>query len=318
MKKQHPHRAYLERRRLLAGDFERRLEDNEYFELFEEDERTTTQTRPRTTSTPGTPRSESSREDPLMSAFLMMVGAVGGESLERLEDSQCERGHHAVSAHGQLPIQGSPGYRDRGYRGMEPVVLEGAEDRLAILKRWLAHPDLPKEDLGRVKYQIEVLTEDIERARVWRAMGFEFGAPVDKLFRQVRFPQGWKRQSTDHAMYSDFVDTAGRKRIQMFHKSSFCDRDAFMHYVRRFTVARDYSNRDVIRTRVLDCGKEIFSSEPTPLQEPKVHTPDHVTRRESLEARQHALCCAWLDEHYPNHNDPAAYWDDAPELPAGP
>lgn len=265
--------------------------------------------RARTTSTPGSPRAESTREDPLLSAFLMLAGAVGGESADKLADAQCERGHRAVSAGGQLPINGSPGYRDRGSRGMEPVVLEGAEERLEILKQWLVHPDLPREDVGRVEYQIGALTEDLERARVWRELGFEFGAPVDDLFRQVKFPEGWKRRSTDHAMYSDFVDERGRKRISMFYKSAFYDREAFMHYVRRFSVARDYSNSDVIRVRVLDCDKEVFSAEPVDLPDPKRFSPEYVHRREAIEAEQRAACCAWLDEHYPESNDPAAYWD---------
>lgn len=61
------------------------------------------------------------------------------------------------------------------------------------------------------------------------ALGFKLGDPVpgDSLFRYATLPDGWKRQPSDHSMWSHVVDELGRKRVAMFYKAAFYDRDAF-------------------------------------------------------------------------------------------
>lgn len=261
------------------------------------------------TTTPGHPQARSAHEDPFLIATIMLGEAMYGTPFDKIVDDQCEIGSSAVSARGQLPINGSPGYRDRGGR-MEPVLLEGAEDRLKILRAWLVDPELPPEDVGRVTFQIEALSEDIECARVWKAMGFEFGPAVDSVFRQARFPAGWKQKSTDHPMYSDFVDERGRKRLSMFFKTVAFASEAWVRFVRRFSVMRDYDKEYVIRTRVLDAGVEVFSADPVELPSSNsVWSPEYVRARQSAEEEQRKVCRAWLEQNYPHYNDPTAYWD---------
>jgi hypothetical protein len=62
------------------------------------------------------------------------------------------------------------------------------------------------------------------------ALGFTFGPPDngDALFRKATLPPGWKREGSDHAMWSHLVDTLGRRRVAIFYKAAFYDRDAFM------------------------------------------------------------------------------------------
>ena len=62
------------------------------------------------------------------------------------------------------------------------------------------------------------------------ALGFTFGEPDpgDKLFRPATLPEGWKRQASDHSMWSHLVDPLGRNRVAIFYKAAFYDRDAFM------------------------------------------------------------------------------------------
>lgn len=61
-------------------------------------------------------------------------------------------------------------------------------------------------------------------------LGFTFGAPDpnDSLFRPATLPPGWRREGSDHAMWSYLVDANGRRRVQIFYKAAFYDRDAFM------------------------------------------------------------------------------------------
>lgn len=62
------------------------------------------------------------------------------------------------------------------------------------------------------------------------ALGFTFGEPdpADPLFRPATLPDGWKREASDHDMWSYIVDGLGRRRVSVFYKAAFYDRKAFM------------------------------------------------------------------------------------------
>ncbi len=64
----------------------------------------------------------------------------------------------------------------------------------------------------------------------FEALGFVFGEVDrnDSMFQQVTLPDGWKREGSDHAMWSYIVDDLGRQRVSIFYKAAFYDRDAFM------------------------------------------------------------------------------------------
>ncbi|MER7213553.1 hypothetical protein ABT340_41370 [Streptosporangium sp. NPDC000239] len=61
-------------------------------------------------------------------------------------------------------------------------------------------------------------------------LGFILGDPVDGdcLFRHAELLAGWKREGSDHAMWSHIVDELGRARCSIFYKASWYDRDAFI------------------------------------------------------------------------------------------
>lgn len=55
--------------------------------------------------------------------------------------------------------------------------------------------------------------------------------PGDDLFVRCTIPDGWKRQGSDHAMWSHIVDDRGVRRVAVFYKAAFYDRDAFVSIV---------------------------------------------------------------------------------------
>lgn len=63
------------------------------------------------------------------------------------------------------------------------------------------------------------------------ALGFTFGEPDpgDPMFRPATLPDGWRRESSDHAMWSYLVDANGRRRVAVFYKAAFYDRRAHMN-----------------------------------------------------------------------------------------
>jgi hypothetical protein len=85
----------------------------------------------------------------------------------------------------------------------------------------------------------------------FEALGFTFGDPDpgDPIFRPATLPEGWRREGSDHAMWSHLVDGLGRKRAGVFYKAAFYDRSAHMrldslaHYV---TCAVEYDEGPVI------------------------------------------------------------------------
>jgi hypothetical protein len=133
-----------------------------------------------------------------------------------------------------------------------------------------------------------------------KAVGFELG-PVtdgDPLFRQATLPPGWKKQPTDHSMWSEIVDDKGRKRFSVFYKAAYYDRGAHMHAEQRFRVRTIYPEADYVVKRVVitDCETEIRE----------------VGRYAGFDAgdlREQGQ--RWLDANKPNWKDPAAYWDEA-------
>lgn len=63
-----------------------------------------------------------------------------------------------------------------------------------------------------------------------KALGFELGQPLlnDPMFRTAKLPLGWKREGSSHAMWSYIVDEHGYRRVSIFYKAAFYDRNAHL------------------------------------------------------------------------------------------
>lgn len=79
-------------------------------------------------------------------------------------------------------------------------------------------------------------TEASDGDEPYLALGFTFGEPDkgDALFRPATLPPGWKREGSDHAMWSYIADQHGRHRVAIFYKAAFYDRRAFMRLESRY------------------------------------------------------------------------------------
>jgi hypothetical protein len=157
----------------------------------------------------------------------------------------------------------------------------------------------------------DVLPTDglISNRETLEAMGVAIGAQVsgDPLFTNVTLPHGWRKQHTDHSMWSDLVDERGRIRAAIFYKAAFYDRSAKMHPVTRFKIERDFDGADASNTivaRVLDGESVMFETLPVTL------VKDDYKGKEAAEQAACKECKQWLADHgYPDFTNPAAYWD---------
>ncbi len=151
-------------------------------------------------------------------------------------------------------------------------------------------------------------TDGLSPYDVWKAMGVKIGLPLagDAMFTRVTLPTGWTKRLTDHSMWTDLIDSKGRKRASIFYKASFYDRSAHIRPTVRFEVSRNYAYKEVMQYRVLDSGTVVFSSTAFPI--PRVNGKQDWKSTDHLQAL--AECRAWLDDHgYPDFTNPAAYWE---------
>lgn len=59
-------------------------------------------------------------------------------------------------------------------------------------------------------------------------LGFKLGEVIqdDPIFRACELPEGWRREGSDHSMWSYIVDENGFRRVAVFYKAAFYDRSA--------------------------------------------------------------------------------------------
>lgn len=153
----------------------------------------------------------------------------------------------------------------------------------------------------------ELLPTDMrdERSK-FEKMGFVFGEVVkgDPMFVEAKLPAGWRKERTDHAMWSKIVDEKGNERALIFYKAAFYDRSAHMSLSGRYRVDGPYSDDSkgprtakvfdqktggVLHTLTRDAGPEKW---------------------DSANSNAQKAAFEWLDQNRPNHRDPLAWLDD--------
>lgn len=126
----------------------------------------------------------------------------------------------------------------------------------------------------------------------------------DEMFQYVELPSGWKKDGTDHSMWSKLVDDKGRERASIFYKAAFYDRSAHMSLTCRFGVSFDYdrlNKEKVAVANVTDGGKVIHTTEPVVSAE--------GDKQWDLSDKARGLAVQWLGQNHPDWQNPAAYWD---------
>ena len=168
-------------------------------------------------------------------------------------------------------------------------------------KSFLISPSLPTKIEG---------VNGLDGERALHQMGVQLGPCFEKdpLFRRAKLPQGWQKVPPDehHPTITVIVDDQGRQRGSVYFNNTPSDRTARLDLQTRFSVSlRGYELDERITCDVLDAGTAIFSTPPVD------RCDDHLEDvRHENKARQEAT--TWLDDHYPDWRNPAAYWDALP------
>lgn len=157
--------------------------------------------------------------------------------------------------------------------------------------------EMSEEQGQKELVESEVLPTDFNGGKKedFEKIGIKFGKVCkdDPIFQEVVLPDGWKKVSTEHSMWSDLVDDKGRKRASIFYKAAFYDRSAHIYLVTKFSVdAYKYDDKAVVS----DGEKELVEFE---------HDGEYQGRRSASD-----LCRAWLGNKYPDYENATAYWND--------
>jgi hypothetical protein len=142
----------------------------------------------------------------------------------------------------------------------------------------------------------------------WEAIGFVFQQDADDIFVNVQFPKGWRKQPTDHSMWSYLLDDKGRRRAAIFYKAAFYDRSAHICLVARFSysIYEPTDQKNHLAAVIRDSGKVLHTL--------GIRHERDYPRGDELEA----TAMKWLDQNYPNWGVVSAYWDDVNETPGAP
>lgn len=147
---------------------------------------------------------------------------------------------------------------------------------------------------------LETLPKKGTEARAtWEALGFAFGNDADDIFVNVKFPHGWRKQVTDHDMWTKLLDDKGRERASIFYKAAFYDRSAHIHLTRRFEISRydDAPTKGHKQVSIKDSGavREVIGT--------------YADRDYPAADKLEAAATEWLQTNYPNWKNVSAYWD---------
>ena len=143
---------------------------------------------------------------------------------------------------------------------------------------------------------------------IWEKLGFVFGEDADDLFVNVTMPEGWDLKPTSHSMWSDLRDEQGRVRASMFYMAAFYDRDAHISLNRRYTInqydTQEGDSNSLVRVSVYDA--DAMKKEPVHIIEQDY--ANCIQNRHSVREALTKDARDWLNETYPDWENPLAYW----------
>lgn len=147
--------------------------------------------------------------------------------------------------------------------------------------------------------------------------GVVFGNAVDDLFQEAQLPVGWKKEATDHSMWSKLVDEKGRERASIFYKAAFYDRSAHIDVNRVYQVMvepvngyddENYREAEYVGV-VKACGKEIWRTKPIEKEPP--YSKENLEQWMAWNRKKDSLrteAINWLNENFPEWESNTAYW----------
>lgn len=145
---------------------------------------------------------------------------------------------------------------------------------------------------------------DTTISEVSEKLGIQLGSIIDDVFIEATFPKGWHIKPTEHYMWSNLIDDRGRKRASIFYKAAFYDVSAHINFECRYFI-NGYATREDGGVKLRGCQVVDRSTEKVLWSSDFVGERDYDSQdKNSAEARK------WLNENFPQRDDPFAYWNE--------
>lgn len=148
--------------------------------------------------------------------------------------------------------------------------------------------------------------------------GFEFGDRIDDLFWEVSLPNGWRKEPTDHSMWTIVYGPDDGERARVFYKAAFYDRAAHFFLECRYRCQLTFQSAETV------CGapdydidyddqrnKQVLYDR---LNEEIVRDSGEWIRRDAWRGRddQRYELEQWADEHMPGWDHCLKSWNIEP------
>lgn len=145
----------------------------------------------------------------------------------------------------------------------------------------------------------------------WEELSVRWGMKVlgslKANFFAVQMPPGWYLQGGgEESLWSYLLDDRGRERATIYYQPNFSDRSAILYLSRRYSVFSHYLDPTDTTVRIISArdGRRIFHEFGRVVADHAGYFKE-VTRIEECGK-------LWMDTHFPQWQDPFAYWDEQP------
>lgn len=142
----------------------------------------------------------------------------------------------------------------------------------------------------------------------YTALGIEVLGEADDLFYNVKLPIGWTKRPTDHSMWSNLLDEKGRIRASIFYKAAFYDRSAHISLETRYSAKAGAIDNHEYYNSEQGLASAGYAMDGKTVIQKFIQQPLERSGSTNEAAREQAR--EWLDEHFPDHRNPLAYWDN--------
>ncbi len=154
--------------------------------------------------------------------------------------------------------------------------------------------------------QSELVTRDMlprllrPNREAFERVGFVFGKFIDGLFLEAKMPSGWLKKATEGALHSELLDEQGRRRGTLFYDAAFHNRNAYASLVCRYGI----------RSCDVDGDEKLCELAVWDYADGRViHSAGLLEARESARVDELRTAASyWLNQHFPDYQDPLAYW----------
>lgn len=129
----------------------------------------------------------------------------------------------------------------------------------------------------------------------------------DDLFVDVTLPPGWKKQATDHALWTHLLDARGNVRAKIFYKAAFYDRSSHLAAVRRLYPSIEGEGIKKASAPVIKDSNDrtVWTGKPIAYR----GYPKTMDDQQSSYDEAGCIAARTLAQAYPDYESVSAYWD---------